>query len=119
MQTPYNDASRVPAEPGTLPHLFHGHGTRSLRVAWLLAEMGVPHQTTLVPFPPRLKHPAFLATNPAGSLPFFVDNGVKMTESVAICLYLVEMYGPTVLAVSPAEAGFADYLQFCFYGEPH
>ena len=99
------------------PHLFHGHGTRSLRVAWLLAEMDMPHQTTLVPFPPRLKQPDFLATNPAGSLPFFVDGEVKMTESVAICLYLVEAYGTTSLAVSPAEAGFADYLQFCFYGE--
>ena len=117
MERPYDHESRVRAELGTGPHLFHGHGTRSLRVAWLLAEMGVPHQTTLVPFPPRLKQPEFLATNPAGSLPFFVDGGVKMTESVAICLYLVEVHGPTVLAVSPAEAGFADYLQWCFYGE--
>ena len=99
------------------PQLFHGHGTRSLRVAWLLAEMGLPHRTTLIAFPPRLKQPEFLATNPAGSLPFFVDGLVRMTESVAICLYLVEIYGPTCLSVSLAEASFADYLQFCFYGE--
>ena len=105
------------AAAGHAPHLFHGHGTRSLRVAWLLAEMGLPHQATLVAFPPRLKQPEFLLTNPAGSLPFFTDGAVRMTESVAICLYLVEVYGPTRLAVLPAEAGFADYLQFCFYGE--
>ena len=110
-EQPLATASRVE------PHLFHGHGTRSLRVAWLLAEMGLPHRTTLVPFPPRLKQPDFLAINPAGSLPFFVDGAIGMTESVAICLYLVEVYGPTPLAVSPAEASFADYLQFCFYGE--
>ncbi len=103
--------------PRSQPHLFHGHGTRSLRVAWLLAEMDVPYRTTLVAFPPRLKQPEFLATNPAGSLPFFVDGPVSMTESVAICLYLVETYGPTPLAVSPAEPSYADYLQFCFYGE--
>ena len=117
MDMPCDHEKRVRAELGTGPHLFHGHGTRSLRVAWLLGEMGLAHQTTLVPFPPRLKQPEFLATNPAGSLPFFIDGPVKMTESVAICLYLVEVYGPTSLAVSRAEAGFADYLQFCFYGE--
>ena len=103
--------------PRPEPHLYHGHGTRSLRVAWLLAEMGLPHRTTLVPFPPRLRQPEFLAINPAGSLPFLVDGPTRMTESVAICLYLVEVYGPTPLAVSPAEACFGDYLQFCLYGE--
>ena len=117
MDAPTGPGQRVRAANASEPHLFHGHGTRSLRVAWLLAEMGLPHQMTLVPFPPRRKQPEFLATNPAGSLPFFVDGRVKITESVAICLYLVEVYGPTPLAVSPAEAGFADYLQWCCYGE--
>ncbi len=117
MDTGYSDKrpDRAALEIG--PQLFHGHGTRSLRVAWLLAEMGLPHRTTLIAFPPRLKQPEFLATNPAGSLPFFVDGSVRMTESVAICLYLVETYGPTCLSVSSAEGSFADYLQFCFYGE--
>ena len=107
----------VSAAPSNTLHLFHGHGTRSLRVAWLLAMMGLPYETTLVPFPPRQKQPEFLTTNPAGSLPFFTDGSIKMTESVAICLYLVDQYGPTTLAVSPAETAFAEYLQFCFYGE--
>ncbi|MCW6513188.1 glutathione S-transferase family protein [Lichenifustis flavocetrariae] len=107
----------IRAAPRPEPQLFHGHGTRSVRVAWLLAEMGLPYRTTLVPFPPRLKQAEFLAINPAGSLPFFIDGPTRMTESVAICLYLVEVYGPTPLAVSPAEASFADYLQFCLYGE--
>ncbi len=107
----------VTALPDSAPHLFHGHGTRSLRVAWLLAELGVAYRETVVPFPPRMKQPDFLGINPAGSLPYFAHGAVRMTESVAICLYLVEIHGPTPLAVSPAEAGFADYLQFCFYGE--
>ena len=103
----------LPAEP----HLFHGHGTRSLRVAWLLAEMDVAHRTTLVAFPPRVKQPEFLGINPAGSLPFMAHGAISMTESVAICLYLAEVYGPTPLAVGAAEPGYADYLQFCLYGE--
>ena len=103
--------------PDNGPHLFHGHGTRSLRVAWVLAELGVDYRETVVPFPPRVKQPEFLGINPAGSLPFFAHGAVRMTESVAICLYLVEAYGPTPLAVPPGETGFADYLQFCFYGE--
>ena len=103
--------------PHLLPTLFHGHGTRSIRVAWLLEELGVPYREVVVPFPPRLLQPEFLAVNPAGSLPYFVDGAVTMTESVATCLHLVEGYGPTLLTVAPGEAGRATFLQQCFYGE--
>ena len=103
--------------PDSLPTLFHGHGTRSMRVAWLLEELGVHYRKVVVPFPPRLLQPQFLAINPAGSLPFFVDGAVAMTESVAICLHLVEVYGPTLLTVAPGETGRAVFLQQCFYGE--
>ncbi len=100
-----------------LPTLYHGQGTRSLRVAWLLEELGVAYRSQSILFPPRQRQPDFLAVNPSGSLPFFVDGEVTMTESIAIGLYLVERHGPTPLAVAPHEAGYSDYLQFCLYGE--
>ena len=114
------DAARDPPALGSdpsLPTLFHGYGTRSLRVTWVLEELSVAHRRIPVAFPARARQPDFLKVNSSGSLPFFIDGDTRMSESVAICLYLVARHGPTPLAVSPDESGFADYLQFCFYGE--
>ena len=97
--------------------LYHGDRTRSLRVRWPLEELGVPYRLHPVLFPPRLRQPEYLAENPLGSLPSFVDGKVRMTESMAICEYLVQKYGPTSLAVDPDEPGFAAFRQFCWFGE--
>ena len=40
-----------------------------------------------------------------------------MTESAAICHYLVTKYGPTPLAVTPDEPDYADYLNFLTMAE--
>lgn len=56
--------------------LHHGDGTRSLRVRWVLEELGVPHEIAPVLFPPRKRQPAYLEVNPLGSLPFFTDGEV-------------------------------------------
>ncbi len=97
--------------------LYHGTGTRSVRVRWVLEEMGLPYDLRRVAFPPRVHAPAFLDVNPLGSLPALVDGDVLLTESMAICEYLTTRYGPTPLTVAPAEADFATYRQFCWYGE--
>ncbi len=100
-----------------LPQLHHGQGTRSVRVLWVLEEMGVAHTLHPVLFPPRVRQPEFLQVNPLGSLPAFAHGEARMTESMAICEYVAGVYGPTSLAVDPDEPGFADYRQFCWYGE--
>ena len=40
-----------------------------------------------------------------------------MTESSAICQYLVTRYGPTPLAVDPPEPDYGPYLNWLFFGE--
>ena len=97
--------------------LYHGTGTRSVRVRWVLEEMGLPYELRPVAFPARVRQPAYLDVNPLGSLPALVDGEVFMTESMAICEYLSARYGPTPLVVGPQEPGFAAYRQFCWYGE--
>lgn len=99
--------------------LWHADGTRALRILWLMEEMELRELVDLhlVSFPPRLRQPAYLDVNPLGSLPYFVHGETRMTESMAICQYLVARHGPTSLAVSPDEPGYADYLQFSFFGE--
>ncbi len=99
------------------PVLHHGDRTRSLRVRWVLEELGVPHRLEPVLFPPRVRQPEYLRENPLGSLPLFVDGDVRLTESMAICEVLVAKHGPTPLAVDPDEPGYPAYRQFTWMGE--
>jgi len=94
---------------------FHVPRTRSVRVLWMLEEMGLPYEAVKISFPPT--DPEFLALNPTGTLPLLIDGDVRLTESVAILQYLAARYGPTPLGVAPEEAGFPDYLQFLEVGE--
>jgi glutathione S-transferase len=97
--------------------LYHAFESRSFRVLWTLEELGLPYQLEQVTMPAR-KQPGYLAINPLGTVPTFVDGDLRMTESTAICLYLVTKYGPTPLAATPDEgAAYGDFLNFTTYGE--
>jgi len=95
--------------------IYHAPRTRSVRVIWMLEEMGLPFEVAKTDFPPT--DPEFLAANPTGTMPLFLDGDVRITESIAILQYLAGRYGPTPLAVGPEERGYADYLQFLEVGE--
>ena len=83
--------------------LYHCAVARSIRPLWTLEEMGLPYEVEVMPFPPRFFRPGYLDINPLGTVPAMTDGDVNMTESAAMCQYLVDMYGPTPLAVSSAE----------------
>jgi glutathione S-transferase len=97
--------------------LYHCADARSLRPLWALEELGLDYDLKLLPFPPRVFQKEYLAINPLGTIPFFVDGDAKMTESSGICAYLVQKYGPTDLAVRPDEADFAAYLNWLFFSD--
>ncbi len=97
--------------------LHHCKGARSFRALWTLEEMGLPYALKLMAFPPRSKEAGYLAINPLGTVPSFFDDGALMTESAAIGHYLATRYGPSPLAVSPEEPGYARYLNFLHMGE--
>jgi glutathione S-transferase len=88
-------------------------GARGLRAGWVCEEMGLPYEAVPVTFPPDA---AYLALNALGTVPFLEDNGVGITESVAIMLYLAETYGPTPL-LPKAPGDFAKVLQWTVFGE--
>lgn len=73
------------------------HGTprsRALRVSWLLEELGIDWQFKFLNFEKQQNRSAeFLALNPSGKMPVIEDDGVVLTESAAIMLYLAEKYG--------------------------
>ena len=95
--------------------VFHSPRSRSLRVIWMLEEMGLAYEVE----PGSLMQPseAFLKVNPTRTLPVLVDGDTVITESIAILQYLGTRYGPTPLVPSPEDAGYADYLQFLVLGE--
>ncbi len=97
--------------------LYHCKDARSFRALWALEEMGLAYDLEVLPFPPRKRHEGMHAINPLGTIPVLFDGDARMTESVAIPHYLATKYGPTELAVSPDEPGYAHYLNFLVMGE--
>lgn len=94
--------------------LYHCKNSRSLRPLWTLEEMGLDYELVNMEFPPRATYDGYLSINPLGTVPAFIDGEVTMTESSGICQYLVDMYGPSQLAVSPSEPDYGDYLNWLY-----
>jgi glutathione S-transferase len=97
--------------------LYHCMSARSFRALWALEELGLPYELKMLPFPPRVMAPEYLAVNPLGTIPTLFDGAMRMTESAAICQYLVTRYGPTPLAVDPQEEDYGPYLNWLHFGE--
>ena len=97
--------------------LYHCASARSFRPLWTLEELGLPYELKMLPFPPRVHAQDYLAINPLGTIPTLFDDGMRMTESAAICQYLATRYGPTPLAVEPHEQDFGPYLNWLHFGE--
>jgi glutathione S-transferase len=98
--------------------LYHASKTRSVRVLWLLEELGVRYELALLPFTQdALKSAAFLRVNPCGSLPAIEDGEVAMFESGAIVEYVLERYGNGRLAPPIGSPVRARYLQWLHFGE--
>ncbi|KXI24074.1 glutathione S-transferase family protein [Photobacterium sanguinicancri] len=69
--------------------------SRSLRVSWLLEELGLDWQYHLVNLQQgEQKTTDYLQHNVEGKVPTLIDNDLTLCESTAICLYLAERYGP-------------------------
>jgi glutathione S-transferase len=97
--------------------LYHCANARSFRALWTLEELGLDYELETMQFPPRFRQEGYLDLNPLGTVPTFLDGAVKMTESAAICHYLVTRYGPSTLAVAPDEPEYGAYLNFLVMGE--
>ena len=97
--------------------LYHCHDARSFRALWALEEMGLPYRLHLLPFPPRVLQPDYLALNPLGTIPLMIDGEVRMTESAAIPQYLATRYGPSSLAVAADEPDYGLWLDWLHRSE--
>jgi glutathione S-transferase len=86
--------------------------TRDLRVLWALEEIGLPCEIVGMDHPNHdLDSPAYRALNPFGQIPVIDDDGLVVSESGAILLYLARKSGKLM----PRDlAGEAQVLRWCF-----
>jgi glutathione S-transferase len=96
--------------------LWFAPRTRSVRVVWLLEELGIPYGLERVTFVPTASK-FFAQATPTGKLPTLEDGGVVMSESGAILEYVLERYARGRLAPAVGTPERARYLQWLHFAE--
>ena len=97
--------------------LWHCPDARSFRPLWALEELGLDYKLHLLPFPPRVRDPAYLEINPLGTIPALRDGDTFMTESAAIVQYLCTRYPANDLAVAVDDPAYGAWLNWLHFGE--
>lgn len=98
--------------------LFHAPRSRSTRFLWLLEELGAPYRIEKVDIfrsmsgtgarDPRNPHPH-------GQVPALLDDGVLITESAAIALYLTDKFPTAGLGPMISDPHRGPYLSWLAY----
>ncbi|MFT5483691.1 MAG: glutathione S-transferase [Halieaceae bacterium] len=97
--------------------LWHCKDARSLRPLWALEEMGLEYELETMPFPPRFFVEGYTDINVLGTIPYLIDGEVRMTESTAICHYLVERYGQDKFGIGVNHPEYGDYLNWLYHSD--
>lgn len=101
--------------------LYHAPQSRSVRPRWCLEEMGLEYSIERLSVMGEARKnvggDGYKAINPMQKVPALKDGETVILESLAICEYLGNRYGPTPLVVKPEEADYARYLEWVHFGE--
>ena len=95
--------------------LYFAPRTRSVRVRWLLEELGLPYELRRVTF--NLPQKVFAQDTPLGKLPVIEDGDVTICESGAIVEYILERYGDGRLAPPIGSPLRGEFLQWVHFAE--
>jgi glutathione S-transferase len=96
--------------------LYHSPRSRSVRVRWLLEEIGEPYELAKLDMSKgEHKTPEYLKIHPHGAVPALTDGDVKMIESSAICMYLADKFPQKRLAPPVGSPARAAYYQWMVY----
>lgn len=91
--------------------------SRASRVLWLAGELGLTFRHVPVVYSSKVKdlnapdapfhslRPEYLAINPNGAVPAISDDGLNLSESLAINLYLAKKHGGPLAPADLAEDG--------------
>jgi len=97
--------------------LWHCNNARSLRPLWALEELNIDYELHILPFPPRYLQKSFLQQNLLGTVPYLRDGDTNMTESSAMCHYLVERYKKFEFGVATDHPEYGDYLNWLYHSD--
>ncbi len=96
--------------------LYHHPFSRAANVVWMLEEVGVPYELEFVDIMKGAhKAPAIVALNPMGKLPILTEDGVVVTESAAIGLYLADRHSYGKLAPRADDPMRGTYLRWSLF----
>jgi glutathione S-transferase len=97
--------------------LYHAPQSRSSRIRWLLEELGADYETVYCDIPrmdgsgaPDPKNP-----HPEKKVPALVHDGALIAESVAIVIYLCDLFPQAGLAPAPGDPARGPYLSWLAY----
>ena len=100
--------------------IWHIPRFRSVRVIWLMEELGEPYELELAPFPLT---DSFRQRTGVVSIPTIEDGPIRLCESIAILQYLTGRRLQRSLELglsvgpSPDPAAYAEHLQWLHFGE--
>ncbi|KAF0186563.1 MAG: glutathione S-transferase family protein [Hyphomonadaceae bacterium] len=97
--------------------LYHAPQSRSSRIIWLLEELGAPYEIRLTSIPRRdgSGGPDPANPHPDKKVPAIVDNGVLVTESIAIAIYLGDAFPDAGIAPKIGDPLRGPYLEWLAY----
>jgi glutathione S-transferase len=95
--------------------LYHAPRTRSIRVLWLLEELGIPFELETQEYRPPAT--PFAQKTPFGKFPSLEDGDTVMFESGAIVEYLLECYGEGRFGPRAGEPRRGEFLQWVHFAE--
>ena len=99
--------------------VHHLDNSRSLRILWLLEELGCPYEIVAYRRDPQtmLAPPELLKIHPLGKSPVLVDGARTIAESGAIIEYLVDTYGQGRLVPPAGSEARLRYTYWLHYAE--
>ena len=92
--------------------LHHLEKSQSIRILWLLEELGVAYEVKLHDREPntRLAPAAYKALSPLGTAPVITDGAVTLAETNAIIDYILDGQPGSTLRPKPGDTNRAAYL---------
>jgi len=98
-------------------NLYTSPQSRGRIVRWMLEEVGVPYDLTVLASDESSQDSQYLNINPTGKVPSLVHGETIVTETAAICMYLADIFPNANLAPSNENRG-AYYRWFLFAAGP-
>jgi glutathione S-transferase len=96
--------------------LHYAPRTRAFTALWLLEELGVPYELDSFDLNSgRHKQADFLALNPMGKVPLVICDGIPVSETGAIAIYLADRYTAARLAPALDDPQRPAYLRWVLF----